>query len=183
MPNALCIDGKTYKIRTDFRAGIEYQTLAAAGKLTAAKIYAIWFTEAIPENTEAATEAVQRFYRRKDEPVEEPNGSRGPIPYDFMVDADIIAADFQRVYNIDLTNPNTTMHWWRFMALLEGLYSYRFSDRVGFRVADLTGLDGTQRAGLLKKRSQFSIEQGMSVEDHLAQLDEIIARHGGGDNR
>lgn len=180
MPNALKIDGKTYPIRTDFRAGIEYQALAAAGKLTAANLYSIWFTGPLPDDPAEAAEGVQRFYRRKDEPHPENIGPGGPIPYDFTVDADVIISAFQRAYGIDLTDPEATMHWWRFMALLEGLYTYGFADRVGFRVQDLSGLDAKTRGRLLKKRGQFAILHSETTEDHLAQLDDIIAKHGGG---
>ena len=173
------IDGEVYPIRTDFRAGIAYQTLAAAGKLTAANLYCIWFPDKFPPDVEAATEAVQRFYRRRDEPAADSAGPAGPIAYDFTVDADAIAAAFMREYGIDLTDPDTTMHWWRFMALLEGLYTYGFSDRVGFRVADLSGVDTKTRAKLLKKRGQFAILHEETTADHLSRLDDIIARHGG----
>lgn len=180
MPNALLIDGDAYRIRTDFRAGIEYQILAAAGCLTAANLYALWFPDEQPENVSEAAEGIGRFYRRQDEPLADDTVSGGPIPYDFIVDADVIASAFMREYGIDLTDPGTTMHWWRFMALLEGLYSYGFSDRVSFRVSDLSGLDAKARAKLLKKRGQFAIMHNGTTEDHLAQLDDIIAKHGGG---
>lgn len=176
MPNALLIGGESYPIRTDFRAGIEYQRLAAAGELTAASLYAIWFPGKRPDDAAAASEAVFRFYCRGQAP--EPH-TAGPIAYDFTVDAGPICADFQRVYGIDLTDTGTTMHWWRFMALLEGLYTYGFSDRVGFRTADLSGLDAKTRGKLLKKRSQFAILHEETTAEHLSRLDEIIAGHGG----
>lgn len=176
MPNALLIGGETYPIRTDFRAGIEYQRLAAAGKLTAASLFSIWFPGKRPADAAAASEAIFRFYCRGQEP--EPH-TAGPVAYDFTVDAGPICADFQRVYGIDLTDPETSMHWWRFMALLEGLYAYSFSDRVGFRVQDLSGLDAKTRGKLLKKRSQFAILREDSTADHIGCLDKIIAEHGG----
>ena len=182
MPNALLIDGKHYPLRTDFRAGIEYQTMAAAGELTAASLYGIWFPGPLPDDPAEAAEGIQRFYRRKDEAARESAGEPGPIPYDFTQDADVMVSAFMREYGIDLTDPNTTMHWWRFMALLEGLYTYGFSDRVGFRVADLSGLDAKTRKRLLKKRGQFAIRHSETTEDHLAQLDDIIAKHGGGND-
>lgn len=154
--------------------------MAAAGKLTAANLYDVWFPGPRPENAAEAAEGIQRFYRRVDEPQREAAAPGGPIPYDFTVDADTITAAFMREYGIDLTDPKTTMHWWRFMALLEGLYTYGFSDRVGFRTADLSGLDAKTRGRLLKKRGQFAILHSETTEDHLAQLDDIIAKHGGG---
>ena len=153
--------------------------MAAAGKLTAANLYGVWFPGPQPKNAVAAAEGIQRFYRRKDEPPPSSDHPAGPIPYDFTVDADVIAAAFMRKYSIDLTDPGTTMHWWRFMALLEGLYAYSFAARVGFRVADLSGMDAKTRGQLLKKRGQFAILHEETTADHLSRLDEIIARHGG----
>lgn len=40
--------------------------------------------------------------------------------YDFDADAAITASDFQRLYGIDLLDDGTSMHWWRFVALLSG---------------------------------------------------------------
>ena len=68
------------------------------------------------------------------------------------------------------------------MALLEGLYTYSFSSRVGFRVADISGMSAKQRTEILKKKALFSLGPDESTEDHIAQLDEIIAKHGGGGN-
>ena len=181
MPNAVVIDGRTYPLRTDFRAGIEYQRELNSGNAAVSSLFSIFYQET-PDNVEEGLEAINRFYRRVDEPVpESKDGGHGPIAYDFLADADAICAAFQREYGIDLTTAE--MHWWRFMALLEGLFSYSFSDRVGFRVADLTGLDSKQRARIIKKRNQFAIEPSETTEDHLSKLDAIIARHGGGDNR
>lgn len=77
MPNALLIEGDTYPIRTDFRAGIEYQAVAAAGKLTAANLYEIWFVDRYPQNVNEAQEGINRFYRREDATKED--HSKGPI--------------------------------------------------------------------------------------------------------
>lgn len=177
----MVIDGRIYPLRTDFRAGIEYQRELSCGNATVDSLFSIFYENEVPDNVEEGLEAINRFYRRSDEPSPEPStGRHGPIAYDFVSDANAIFAAMQREYGIDLTTAE--MHWWRFMALLEGLYSYSFADRVGFRVADLTGLDSKQRANIIKKRNQFALNSE-TTEDHLSMLDAIIAGHGGGDNR
>ena len=174
----MVIGGEVYPIRTDFRAGIEYHREVKSDNATLASLFRIWFPEATPEDSSEALEAIHRFYRRSDAPPE--NTSKGPTAFDFDKDADAICAAFMREYGIDLTT--VEMHWWRFMALMDGLYSYSFADRVGFRTADLTGLDSKQRAKLLKKRNHFSLDEYESTADHLARLDSIIARSGGGND-
>ena len=178
MPNALLIEGDTYPIRTDFRAGIEYQTVAAAGKLTAANLYEIWFVDRYPQNVNEAQEGINRFYRRED--ATKGAHSKGPIPYDFTVDADVIVSGFLQKYGIDLTDPELEMHWWRFMALLEGLAGSNFAWRVDVRTRDLSGMKSKERARWMKMRSEYAIEKkSETVADHMAMLDQIIARHGG----
>ena len=148
-----------------------------AGDLTPEGFFRLWFPGPCPENTAGAVEAVNRFYRRRDEPAEE-SLQKQPRAFDFQQDAEAIYAAFWEVYGLDLSTAE--LHWWQFMALLEGLYSYGFADRVGFRVADLSGLDAKQRTKLLQKRRQFSIrEPGETARGHLTALDEIIKRHGG----
>lgn len=150
---------------------------AAAGNLTLEDFLRLWFPGPCPENTAETVEAVNRFYRRRDEPAA-PDTPEGPRAFDFRQDAAVIYAAFRGKYGIDLTEAR--LHWWQFMALLEGLYTYGFSDRVGFRVADLSGLSAKQRTELLKKRRQFAIpEPKKTAQGHLTALDEIIKRHGG----
>ncbi len=59
------------------------------------------------------------------------------------------------------------------MALLEGLYTYPFGERVGFRVADLSGMDARSRANLLKKRRLFALDRESepeTLDDYNAML-------------
>lgn len=178
MPNALLIDGEIYPLRTDFRAGIEYQMMAAAGKLTAASLYKIWFVDRFPSNIVEALEGIKRFFLRKDEEPKEPK--RGPIPYDFTVDADVIASGFLCKYGIDITSSRTEMHWWRFMALLEGLVAPDFARRVEIRTKDLSGMKSKERSRWMKLRNEYAIHtNNETAEDHLAMLDRIAAEHGG----
>lgn len=155
--------------------------LSADGSLTPEDFLRLWFPEKRPTNTAAAAEAVNRFYRRRDEPPEETTND-APRAFDFRQDADAIFSAFWERYAIDLSQKR--LHWWTFMALLEGLYSYNFSDRVGFRVADISGLPAKERTRFLRRRSQFAIpEPGKTAQGHLDILDEIITRHGGDSHR
>lgn len=181
MPNALRISGRVYPIRTDFRTGIEYQRMAAAGKLTAASLLDVWFPGEVPEDIPDAVEGISRFLRRKDAPApDQDQDYEGPIPYDFTADADVIVSGFLSQYGIDLTAPNQAMHWWRFMALLEGLVAPNLARRIDIRTRDLAGMKSRERAQWLKLRQAYAIHSdNESVANHLAELDRIIAGHGG----
>lgn len=45
----------------------------------------------------------------------------GPRTFSWKADQDRLVPDFQREYNVDLTDQKTSMHWWRFCRLLSGL--------------------------------------------------------------
>lgn len=47
-------------------------------------------------------------------------GTRSRRALDWDADAGIVAADFARLYGIDLTDPALELHWWRFCALALG---------------------------------------------------------------
>ena len=161
------IGGEGYLIRTDFRTAVRYEMAAIGGYLTEELFRSLWFPDRQPEDLEAAMDAVAWFYA-----MGKPgDGSDGPIPYGFARDAGPILAAFQAHYGVDLTEAD--MHWWRFRALLEGLLGHSFRQRVGYRTADLKGLDAARRAEILKYRSLYAIHQEESLEDHLRRLQSL----------
>ncbi len=163
-PNGLIIDGVAYPIETDFHTAIAYGLETVAGTITPARFYRLWFPEEQPENLQAALTAVGQFYTMgKTVPAGE-----GPIPYDLGQDAGAIFAAFRRNYGIDLCRER--LHWWHFRALLEGLITHSFSQRVAYRTAELTGRSPQERAELLRYRSMYAIE-GESLKEHLARLE------------
>lgn len=96
----------------------------------------MFFPQERPADPEAAVAAISDFLRCGDpEPPKDEAESREPPPYSFLADGMALTAEFQRVYGIDLTSAE--LHWWRFSALLRGLISHSFSERVKYRVCDL----------------------------------------------
>ncbi len=126
------VDGGIYPIRTDYRAGIAYSMAALDDSLTPQRLLDIWFPGPAPTDFAAAQEAVNAFYRRTEDKSDGGNG--GPVPYSYRTDAGAIFVAFQRAYGIDLSS--ATMHWWRFLALLEGLVTHSFEDRVQYRITE-----------------------------------------------
>lgn len=104
-------------------------------------------------------DAVGEFYRRGAEKAEggalalQVGGDE--IPYSFADDANILYADFRRVYGIDLSTAE--LHWYEFMALLEGLYSNTFAERVHARVCDLTKCSKYEVDHLREMREKYHI--------------------------
>ena len=167
------IAGRAYPIRTDFRVAVRYAMAAMDGSLTEELFYRLWFPAERPEDLDAALDAVGQFYNLG-KPVEEDR--HGPIPYSFREDAGPIYAAFRRHYGLDLGTAR--LHWWQFRALLEGLFTHSFRQRVGYRTAELRGLDAGERAELLRYRALYALEdQGEDLRSHLAALEAISRNH------
>ena len=97
-------------------------------------------------------------------------------PYSFLTDSAALQAEFQRVYGIDLFS--TELHWWRFMALLRGLISHSFSERVKYRVAELDKIkDETTRRHWRQMKQLYALDpqgrprrQPKTVEEYNEML-------------
>lgn len=88
------------------------------------------------------------------------DGSGGRRTFDFAADSAIVAADFQRLYGIDLLDPETRMHWWRFTALLAGAMRTEgalVSQAVDARSPMPQGVKGRERERLLRRRRAWAI--------------------------
>lgn len=117
------VNGKRYKINTDFRVAIECQEIATDENIgdyerALAIIYKIFGAEGLSdnENHEKLLELATKFLSCGKELDKE---QKGEIDMDFVEDMDYIEASFMSDYNIDLAN--TEMHWWKFYNLINGL--------------------------------------------------------------
>ena len=170
------LHGRCYPIRVDFRQGLMLWAAADREQLTLEAMAALYFPGKPPEDLEEAAEGIRRFFLRRDQPPE--TGQGGNLPYDFRQDADRIVAGFQEKYRIDLTDPALSLHWWRFMGLLEGLMGPDLGTLADIRTRELSGLDSGARQELLRLRRAFQIRRPReTLQEHLHHLDEIIARN------
>lgn len=117
------INDKRYKINTDFRVAIECQNIATNENISdyeraLAIIYKLFGDDGIDDfnNYDKLLEIAIKYLscgKELDNKVNE------KPDMDFSQDMDYIEASFMSDYNIDLTN--TTMHWWKFYNLINGL--------------------------------------------------------------
>lgn len=109
------------------------------------------------------------FYRcGREAPSETGGGPRPPLAFDYIIDGPLIAAAFQSAYGLDLTDPCTTIHWWRFQALLQGLPDEcRFCRVIGWRTADLSGLKGKQLAFYSDMKRKFALPADLGGEKQV----------------
>jgi hypothetical protein len=153
------IAGEAYRINTDFRAGIAYSMAAMAGEpIPMEQLLAMYFPDGIPEDRDAAMEAVNAFMACGEPPKKtEDDGPRKPPLYSYAVDAEAITAAFQHEYQIDLSA--ATLHWWRFRALLHGLITHSFPERVRYRAADPNKIkDKTLRSQYRRLQQLYALD-------------------------
>ena len=124
------IDGKQYKINTDFRVAIECNRIAedeTIGDLerSLAVIYTLFGDEGIntPEHYEKLLEMAKKYLLCGKEYDVEANEKPD---MDFIEDYSYITTSFLSDYHIDLDN--CEMHWWKFMDLMNGLSNSELGD-------------------------------------------------------
>lgn len=100
--------------------------------------------------------------------------------FDFEQDANLIYAAFYAIYGISLTTVNF-LHWWEFMALLEGLPETTLLQRVMYwRTVDVNGLPKHEKKHVLKMRKTFALKgqekPALDIEELNQQTKDRVAR-------
>ena len=179
LPEWVDIGGIAYPINTDFRAGIEFETLVQKGCLSYIELLTPYFGDNIPRDYERALQAVMLFYC-----CGEVSESKGQVKstkqsYSFEADSAAIYADFWRYYGLNLWKD--TLHWWVFRALLTGLpENSEFQQRVYYRTCDTKDLPKNEKKRILKIREKIAIRDNsrpkMTLEERNKAMKDYIAR-------
>ena len=181
------VNGKKYKINTDFRVAIECNEIALDDSIgeyerALAVIYKLFGDEGLNdyENHERLLELGQVFLACGKE-IDTNSGEEPDM--DFVQDMDYIEASFMSDYSIDLTN--VEMHWWKFFNLMNGLSNSEMGNccvlnRVrNLRTYDtkdikdqkqLAKIEEAKRKVALKKRvkvTKLTKEQERNIENYL----------------
>jgi hypothetical protein len=78
-------------------------------------------------------------------PSDDEKPSKAVAPsFDYFQDAKLIGAAFQQAYGLGL-DEITSMHWWRFLSLVEGLpANTRFMEVIGIRTMEIKSKDSAE---------------------------------------
>ena len=153
------ISGEDHRINTDFRAGVAYTMAALSGEpVPRDALLALYFPDGIPDDRDAALAAVNEFLAAGQKPQKtDCDTPHRPPLYSYAVDAEAIAAAFQHEYQIDLCAAE--LHWWRFLALLHGLITHSFPERVRYRAADPSKIkDKTLRSQYQRLQRLYALD-------------------------
>ena len=89
--------------------------------------------------------------------------------YDFDVDSALFYAAFLTQYRIDL-NEIDYLHWWKFMAMFEGLSREHEIERImQIRNTDIASIENLkERQRMMRLQERYRIDAGLTVEEKVA---------------
>ena len=184
LPKKICIDGKEYPIRWDFRVGILYEllmldeTVEGGEKLLLA--LRLFYGE-IPGNRKEALEGIRWFYRlgERDKSADAKKmGKKQQRLYSFAQDSPYILSAFWEQYGIDLTEGQ--LHWWKFRALFMGIGENTiFYKIMGYRSIEITeSMSKGQKEFYRQMKELYRLPLEKNEEEKLAEIEKALL-HGG----
>ena len=186
-PEYVEVEGKQYKINTDFRVAIECGRVAQDDSIEGleralAIIYLLFGDEGIdtPEHYEKLLELGKKYLLCGKE--YDAKGNENP-DMDFIQDMPYIEASFMSDFHIDLDGKE--MHWWKFSKLINGLSNSELGDCcILNRVRNLRNFDVSKikdskekkriieakKLVALKKEKKVTESQKERVRDFMEKL-------------
>lgn len=172
-PRFVEIEGKQFKINTDFRVAIECNRIAtdeSIGDLERALaiIYLLYGDEGLndSEKHNKLLELGLVFLSCDSDIIKEDENKEADM--DFIQDMDYIEASFMSDYKIDLEN--TKMHWWKFNKLINGLSNSELGNCCVLNmVRNLRNFDVSQikdekeRKRIIKAKEQVALKKPPKV--------------------
>ena len=139
----------------------------------------------IPKDISKAVRGLEWFYSRGKASSDDVKGGQkgskaSQRAFSFDQDQSLIYAAFYATYSISLTTIDF-LHWWEFMALLEGLPETTLIQRVMYwRTADLKDMSKEERKHILKLRKLYALKEvrkkPMSVDELNQQAKDRVVR-------
>lgn len=171
-PTVAKVEGKTYKINTDFRYAIECNRIAEDETISnleraLAIIYTLFGEEGIntPAHYEKLLELAKKYLLCGKEYDNEANEKPD---MDFLQDMDYIEASFMSDYHIDLAS--IEMHWWKFYNLINGLSNSELGNCcVLNRIRNLRNYDISQIKDQKEKQKIIKAKEQVALKKNKKQ--------------
>lgn len=175
LPEAVEVSGVLVPIETNFRAYILMELLfndaSVSDEDKTLQALSLAYGE-LPEDYEAATDAMLWFYRGgKPLPRRGKGGNRVTRIFDYDQDDEYIYAAFLSQYGIEL-NEVEYMHWWKFRALFHSLTDDNEIVKImGYRSIDLGKIkDKERRMELAQLKALYQIRENLTEEEKAARI-------------
>ena len=172
------VDGKKYKINTDYRVAIRCNEVSMSnvddGEKIMAIIYLLFGDEALKDvrHYEQLMEKANYFLKCGD--LEEYNEKGKEPDMDFIQDFPYIEASFMSDYGMSIKDK--PMHWWEFYYLLCGLSQSEMGNScVLNRIRDLRNLDLSkindpkEREKLRKAKERFALKKREKKKEYTQE--------------
>ena len=171
LPDSIEVEGKQYKIYTDFREWIKFQDMLRDTSLSNAEKMLLckeWFIDMAPMNKEIVKGLCDFLVIAQEEKKRQGSQKKVQPIFSYMHDANVIYADFMREYRIDLIEI-PYMHWWKFKALLEGLSDEaEFKKRIYYRSVDLSKIkDKNERRRIEGIKKTIALPQDSVTDEDI----------------
>lgn len=167
-------DYKGYLIRTDFGIGIQITLCAADVEISecekTAIILNLLYGRGLPD-METAMAGLDWFMSCGKEPEKEQVSNEAVLSFD--IDDGRVYSAFRKIFGIDLTKER--LHWFQFISMLQDLEGSALSDIIGYRTADLSKMQGEQRAAYAKMKRRFALQNSFTEEEQGA-INDFIAK-------
>ena len=176
LPQSVFVEGKDYKINTDFKIWTEicdFMESDATYEEKILKLLCYGYSKELPPHLDSAVFALFDFMAL---------GKKGRGSYvgpserviDFSQDEGLIYAAFFEQYAIDLYCEN--LHWWSFMHLLNGLSEdTAFMKIVGYRSINCSNIKNKEMKKFYRKmKNKYRLLGDMNDEKIASALESVM---------
>lgn len=176
LPTYIKVEGIFYDINCSFSYGIMFANLCESGTAVL-KDFDFMYPNQKPADKMKGFQELVKFFFTKDElprPVFQSNGEQ---LLDYAIDSDLLYSAFMQQYHIDLVDCATSLHWYKFKALLAGLKDTKLNEVMGYR-----GYDPSDKTDFKKQMRLFKeawkLEQKLTAdeEEQLRHFEEIAGK-------
>lgn len=168
------IDGKEYKIDTDFKTALKCFEVIEDEQITDSErtlaiIYLLF--DFIPNKNINKFLEKSMLFLQCGENSEEQNEKNKDM--DFLQDKKYINASFMSDYHIDLSKEN--LHWWQFIELIQGLTENSSLSRIrNIRNFDLSTIkDEKTKREIIQAKQAFALKEKHVKTDKEREIDEF----------
>lgn len=174
-PNRISVNGKDYIINTDFRNWIsfctvfeDYELMDDEKLLLSLRLAYRNFNNKMLFDKKFLDSAIDFFRCNRNR---NSHSGRKQYLFDYVEDWEMIVADFQHYYHIDLKTIEY-LHWFEFIQKLNSLpETCQFMKVLGYRGADLSKIkDKNERARIAKLKSIYRLQK----EDDETEYDNFM---------
>lgn len=175
-PEYVVIDGKKYRIITDFREYIKLLELLRDEQIeTSDKYYLImqWFLDIPKASFKKCLDALANFMTMESEQEESTEDNEGKAEskkqvLSYTQDAPFILSGFLECYGIDLQQVDY-MHWWKFQILIEGMNEdCELKKRMSYRSIDVSQIkDKAERDRIKRIQMQIAITENKIGDEDI----------------